>query len=48
MGTFFTKEHLLSEMRVVGFDEFELFGDVSGNLFSDAGDTICGVFTKAN
>jgi SAM-dependent methyltransferase len=44
---FFTKEHLLSEIRAVGFDEFELFGDVAGNVFSDAGDTICGVFTKA-
>jgi SAM-dependent methyltransferase len=43
---FFTKEELLSEMRAVGFDVFELYGDVSGKEFSDAGDTICGIVTK--
>jgi SAM-dependent methyltransferase len=44
---FFAKENLISEMRAAGFDEFELFGDIAGSIFSDSGDTICGVFTKA-
>jgi SAM-dependent methyltransferase len=43
---FFTKENLLSEMQIAGFNEFELFGDVAGSVFSDNGDTFCGVFAK--
>ncbi len=43
---FFTKDALLSEMGTAGFTAFELYEDVSGKEFSDAGDTICGIFTK--
>lgn len=43
---YFTKEKLISEIKPVGFTGFEFYGDVAGQEFSDAGETICGVFTK--
>jgi len=43
---YFTKEALVSEMQIAGFNDFEIFGDVAGAEFSDTGDTICGVFKK--
>lgn len=43
---FFTKEKLLSEIQIAGFNGFEFYGDVAGKQFSDYGETICGVFTK--
>jgi SAM-dependent methyltransferase len=43
---FFTKEALLSEIQCAGFKAFEFYGDIAGKEFSDAGETICGVFTK--
>lgn len=43
---FFTKEALLSEIQIAGFNTFEFYGDIAGKEFSDSGETICGVFTK--
>ncbi|MDR2972617.1 MAG: class I SAM-dependent methyltransferase [Bacteroidales bacterium] len=43
---YFTKESLLSEILSSEFSNFELYGDVAGNDYSDASETICGVFTK--
>lgn len=43
---FFTKEKLLSEIQTVGFNSYVLYGDVAGTVFSNQGETICGVFTK--
>jgi SAM-dependent methyltransferase len=43
---FFTKEALFSEIQTAGFKAFEFYGDIAGEEFSDAGETICGVFTK--
>lgn len=46
MGSFFSKEALISEIQAIGFNVFEFYGDVAGREFSDTGETICGVFTK--
>jgi SAM-dependent methyltransferase len=43
---FFTREALVSEIQTAGFKAFEFYGDIAGKEFSDAGETICGVFTK--
>jgi SAM-dependent methyltransferase len=43
---FFTKEALLSEIQIVGFNTFEFYGDIAGKDFSDTGETLCGVITK--
>ena len=43
---YFTKEALVSEMQIAGFNDFEIFGDIAGVKFSVTGDTICGVFKK--
>lgn len=43
---FFTKEALLSEIQIAGFNTLEFYGDIAGKEFSDTGETICGVFTK--
>lgn len=43
---FFTKEALLSEIQIAGFNTFEFYGDIAGKEFSDSGETICCVFTK--
>lgn len=43
---YFTEESLLAEMRAAGFNDFELYDDVTGKEFSKTEDTICGVFTK--
>lgn len=43
---FFTKEALISEIQPIGFNSFEFYGDIAGKEYSDAGETICGVFTK--
>ncbi|MBE5979608.1 MAG: class I SAM-dependent methyltransferase [Paenibacillaceae bacterium] len=43
---YFTKEKLISEIKPVGFNTFEFYGDIAGQEFSDTGETICGVFTK--
>lgn len=43
---FFTKEALLSEIQIAGFNTFEFYGDIAGKEFSDSGETICGVFSK--
>ncbi|MFV0399581.1 MAG: class I SAM-dependent methyltransferase [Oscillospiraceae bacterium] len=43
---FFTKEKLLSEMKAAGFHMSEFYGDVAGAPYNEAGDAICGVFTK--
>jgi SAM-dependent methyltransferase len=43
---FFTKETLISEIRPIGFNSFEFYGDIAGKEFSDTGETICCVFTK--
>jgi SAM-dependent methyltransferase len=43
---FFTRETLLSEIQTAGFKAFEFYGDIAGKEYSDAGETICGVFTK--
>ena len=43
---FFTKETLLSEMQLAGFNVFELYGDIAGKEFSNTGEIICGIFTK--
>ncbi|WP_243428297.1 class I SAM-dependent methyltransferase [Clostridium rhizosphaerae] len=43
---FFTKDALLSEIQIAGFNTFEFYGDIAGKEFSDSGETICGVFTK--
>ena len=43
---FFTKEKLIAEIRTTDFKGFEFFGDVAGQKFSDAGETICCVLTK--
>jgi len=45
-GHFFTKELLISEIQPIGFSMSEFYGDVAGKEYSDAGETICGVFTK--
>jgi hypothetical protein len=43
---YLTKESLLTEISSSGFSNFEFYGDVTGKDYSDASDTICGVFTK--
>ncbi|MCK8489179.1 class I SAM-dependent methyltransferase [Paenibacillus sp. MBLB2552] len=43
---FFTKEALISEIQPIGFNSFEIYGDIAGTEFSEAGETICGVFIK--
>lgn len=43
---FFTKEVLLLEIQSGGFSKLEFYGDIAGKAFSDAGESICGVFTK--
>lgn len=43
---FFTREALISEIQTSGFTSFEIYGDVAGKEFSDAGETVCGVLTK--
>jgi SAM-dependent methyltransferase len=43
---FFTKESLISEIHPVGFSTLQFYDNVAGMEFSDAGETICGVFTK--
>lgn len=43
---FFTKEKLLTEIQTAGFNSYVLYGDVAGTVFSNQGETICGVFTK--
>ena len=43
---YFTKELLISEIQPIGFSAFNFYDDVAGSVYSDAGETICGVFTK--
>lgn len=43
---FFTKESLLSEIRLVDFSRNEFYGDVAGAEFSADSETICCVLTK--
>ena len=43
---FFDKDELVSEVMPAGFCKYEIYGDVAGGEYSEAGDTICGVFTK--
>lgn len=43
---YFTKESLVSEFRPIGFNMTEFYGDVAGKEYSEAGETICGIFTK--
>ncbi len=42
----FTKEDLLSEAKAAGFDQYELYGDVSGAVLDEKGNILCAVFTK--
>ncbi|MCL2035318.1 MAG: class I SAM-dependent methyltransferase [Oscillospiraceae bacterium] len=43
---FFTKEKLIAELKLTGFNPFEIYGSVVGEDFTDSSETICGVFTK--
>jgi hypothetical protein len=43
---FFSKDELVREVMPAGFRECEIYGDIAGCEYSEAGDTICGVFTK--
>lgn len=37
---------MLSEIQTAGFIAFEFYKDIEGKVFSDTGETICGVCTK--
>ena len=43
---FFNKEELVREVMHAGFSGSEVFGDIAGAVYSELGETICGVFTK--
>lgn len=43
---FFSKEALSSETGAAGFRAPVFYGDIAGKAYSEAGDTLCGVFTK--
>ena len=43
---YFNRKTLLAEIQYAGFANFEFYGDVAGEQFSDTGETICVVITK--
>jgi SAM-dependent methyltransferase len=43
---FFTRDELSAEIKSAGFKEYGFYDDIAGSEFSNAGETICGVFIK--